>query len=104
MSQPKQKTKKGPRKLPASFRELVQEQRASVLEGLQLFGDFPECGETNAVEIDWLHVLLTRLTDAAEASRLRSVDETKNRSLRRELAKIVATCEAWEQQLEKEAA
>lgn len=94
------KTKRAPKL--ESFRDLVDAQRNSVAEALQLFGDFPDCTEAHACELDWQHVLMTRLTDAFEQTRLDLSDPVVSMTLRRHLAQIVATCEAWDKQLTSE--
>ena len=84
---------------PESFRDLVDEQANRVAETLQLFGGFPGCTEDIAREVDWMHALMTRMTDAMEQARFDLCDPVVSMTLRRHLAQIVATCEAWDKQL-----
>lgn len=87
----------------ASLAELVNSERNETHAALQLWGEFPECGPKHARDLDWLHVLQSQLTDVMEHARLASDPEHAEREeyriLRRCLAGIVATCEAWDKQL-----
>ena len=85
-------------KIP-TLRALVAQQKSWVAEGLQLCGDFPDCNERIAVSVDWTHVLMVRLTDVIEQTRFDESDPLVNQALRRQLANIVATVEAWDKQL-----
>lgn len=75
--------------------------KSEVPERLQLFGDWPHMKAKDALDDDWLHVLLICVTDAVEAMRLRSGDESveATQKLRRNLAIIAATCDEWELRL-----
>lgn len=83
--------------------EMVKAERNSVHEVLQLWGSFPDCSPKHSCELDWIHVLLSQTTDLIEHVRLLSApdyNEVKERKLmRKRLAQIIATCEAWDRQL-----
>lgn len=85
------------------LREPVKQQRSTVEEHLQLWGSFPECTAKHSCELDWVHVLLINITDAVEHVRLLDTpgrsDREERRLLRNKLARIIATCEAWDKQL-----
>jgi len=82
-----------------AFRKLVESQRSTVDEVLQCFGDMPQITRNYSCDMDWLHVLQTHQTDLIEASRMVEGDYGRIAKMRRKLACIVATCEAWERRL-----
>ena len=87
-----------------AFRALVKEQaqRGETLAALQLWGDFPDHTARNAISQDWQHVLMSQLTDVFEQVRLDESDPLVVGILLKDLARLVATCEAWAAELEAE--
>lgn len=83
------------------FRALMTKAQNEVHERLQLFGDMPECGPKFCCELDWLHVLMTSVTDAAEQTRLDESDPLVIKALKRRLAITAAACEMWADSLEE---
>ncbi len=83
------------------FHDLVEGARQSDLpQLLDLYGEQPT-SKRAAIEVDWLHVLLSGLADLTEGLRLTAPElaRTRNRKLRRKLALLVATAEEWEKRL-----
>lgn len=85
--------------------EMVERERNEVHAALQLWGEFPECNPKCACELDWIFVLQSQLTDVTEHARLIDTPDRSHRQeryiLRKHLARIIATCEAWEKELRK---
>lgn len=86
---------------PLPFRALMTKEQNSVHERLQLFGDFPECTPQHCCQLDWLHVLMIAVADAAEYARLDECDPQILKALKRQLAITAAACEMWADSLEE---
>lgn len=98
------KTKaKGDSVMDASFPALVKREASTVHEVLQLWGDFPQ-GSENPCAQDWQHVLMEHSSGLFEQLRLDESDPAVARAIRVRLARIAATCEAWDKALVGEAA
>jgi hypothetical protein len=83
------------------FAELVAEAKVtSLVEEMDLGGFLPTKLD-NAIDQDWVHLLLTGATNAAEAVRYTSPEDEREqkRQLRKALALIVATAEEWEKRI-----
>lgn len=87
-----------------TLRELIAEhlKRNGVIESLQSGGGMPEVDERNACSQDWTAVLATELADLMEQLRYDESDPLVNAAIRKDLAAIIATCEAWDKQLTAE--
>jgi len=61
----------------------------------------PATTPADAIEQDWLGVLLIGTSDAAEALRYTAPEDERERRrlLRKALALVVATCEEWEKRI-----
>lgn len=83
------------------FEEAVEKQRNRVLELLQLWGDMPDVTMGNAIAEDWLHALMSAVTDVSEETRKLSGEdcEEARRILRKRLATVAAVCKAWEKRV-----
>lgn len=84
-----------------AFAVLVREQRNTVAEVLQLWGDFPQGVET-ACSQDWQHVLAEHTSGLYEQLRFDESDPAVIRQVRIRLARIVATCQAWDKAIVEE--
>lgn len=84
---------------PIRLFTLAAQERSGVLEALRLWGDFPDHTEANATHEDWIHVLLTSVTDLAEKTRFDVNDPQVQHDIRRHLAQLIATCKAWDEQI-----
>lgn len=87
---------------PVPFRALMTKERSGVVERLQLYGDLPSVGPERACDVDWLHVLMASVTEAAERVRVRvdGHDPLSTKALKRQLAIAAAACEMWADSLE----
>lgn len=65
----------GTRSRAERFRKLVEFQRSSVDEVLQLYGDLPDCSRQAAIELDWIHCLHTGVNDVLEDVRNTNPDD-----------------------------
>jgi len=86
-----------------SFPTLVNDAHSSVLEILQLWGDFPQ-GSDTPCNADWQHVLVSHTSDLFEHLRFDESDPVVTRAIRRRLACIAATCAAWDKAIMAEEA
>lgn len=85
----------------APFKKLVDRERKFGLpEVMCLYGDQPT-ELKDALDVDWLHVLMSAVTDIAEATRSTAPEhEWKRRKLlRKKLALLHVTAEEWEKRL-----
>lgn len=83
------------------FADAVADAKSTALvEEMDLGGFLPTTLE-DAIDQDWLHLLMTGATNAAEAVRYTSPDDDleRRRLLRKALALIVATAEEWEKRI-----
>jgi hypothetical protein len=89
-------------KRSARFQELVEQTKLGLLvEHLDMGGYPPATTPADAIEQDWLGVLLIGTSDAAEALRYTAPEDERERRrlLRKALALVVATCEEWEKRI-----
>ena len=83
------------------FADAVADAKATALvEEMDLGGFLPTKLE-DAIDQDWLHLLMTGATNAAEAVRYTAPEDERERRrlLRKALALIVATAEEWEKRI-----
>ena len=86
-----------------TFKTAVANAKKSDLhEFLQLFGEMPDCSPTQAIDLDWLHVLALANADIIEATRLTGPEDMalRQRKIRRKLALLAALAEVWSEHLE----
>lgn len=84
------------------FQELVDAaKRGLLLEHLDMGGYPPSTTPKDAIELDWLAVLMVGQSDAAEALRYTAPEDQREgrRLLRKALALVVATAEEWEKRI-----
>lgn len=74
--------------------------KRALIEELDLGGFLPTKLD-EAIDQDWLHLLMTGVTNAAEAVRFTHPDDDRERRrlLRKALSLVVATAEEWEKRL-----
>lgn len=84
------------------FQELVAEtKRGLLVEHLDMGGYPPATTPAAAIDLDWLAVLTTGVSDVAEALRYTAPEDEREhrRLLRKGLALVVATAEEWEKRI-----
>lgn len=84
------------------FQKLVEQERKFGLpEIMNLYGDQPTRVK-DAIDQDWLHILMSAVADIAEATRSTAPEHTwkRRRMLRKRLALLAVTAEEWEKRLE----
>ena len=88
--------------MDTSFSRLVAQEHNCVAEVLQLWGDFPQ-GSDNPCSQDWQHVLHEHTNGLFEQLRFDESDPVVIRAIRLRLARIAATCAAWDNAIMGEA-
>lgn len=81
-----------------SFAALVKRARKAVNEALDA-GGRTQVDENTAEPLDWIRVLMENTADIALECRYDLSDPETNAAVRRRLAELVATCQAWDAQL-----
>lgn len=84
------------------FQELVDAaKRNQLVEHLDMGGYPPGTTKADAIDLDWIAVLMMGTSEAAEALRFTAPEDEREgrRLLRKALALVVATAEEWEKRI-----
>lgn len=98
LNRPTSPTSPNDGRVQTPFRARMTDAANSVIEGLELGGDWPGAA-MNPEPKDFFSVLMVRMSDLSEDLRYSQDAPTVRHSIRQKLARIAATCEAWDKHL-----